>query len=121
MKSAENKMKYHDIILTDVKFHTILQRKPLSWYRAMWLSVKNGVARRAYSNDIKLRRDNSFGLYFHNSPEIKVEREKAERQGEILRIFMPKAGLPVFLGEDIIERLRAVDKKLEQNIRTEYY
>lgn len=121
MNHVENKIQYHDIILTDVKFHTKLPRKPLSWYRAMWLSVKNGLAGRAYSRDIKLRKDNSFGIYFHNSPEIKIEREKAEKQGKILRIFMPKAGIPVFLGEDIVERLKAVDKKLERNIRMAYY
>jgi|SRR3989344_4421675 len=120
MKQEEKKIKYHDIILTDVKFHTKVPRKPLSWYRAMWRSVRSGLPGRFYSSDIKSK-DGSMRFYVHNSPQIQMEKEKAEKQGKNLRIFMPKTGLPVFLGEDVVERIRAVDKKLERNIRTEYY
>jgi hypothetical protein len=44
-------------------------------------------------------------------PNLQKEKEMAEKSGKELRIFMPKGGIPVLYGQDLIERLNAKEKK----------
>lgn len=98
-----------------------MPRKPLSWYRAMWRSITNGLPGRFYSSDLKIGADSTLRFYVHTSPEIQAEKEKAEGQGKKLRIFIPKVGIPISFGSDLIEKIEAVDKKIDRRLRAEYY
>lgn len=105
---------YYTIEITDIKFHTELPRKPHSFMRAASKSIRSGKPGRAYSTDMQLG-DNSFMLNF---PFVREEAEKARLAGKELRILFPKNGIPVYLGDDLIARLKTRDEKTAERAWT---
>ena len=103
----EKPIEYHDIILTDIQLHTIRPRKPESWYRAFWRSIKNKLPGRVYSRDISIKKNGTMIMGFPLPNNLQKEAEKAERSGKKLRIFMPTKGIPIMYGSDLIDRLKA--------------
>ncbi len=103
--------KYLDILFTDIKLHTIKPRKPVSLGRKISKSITSKKAGRAFSRNIKITKDGKLELSIPLGKEFIDALEKARKQGKQLRIIMPKNGIPVYFGKDVIERLQAVVKR----------
>lgn len=111
MDQKEERIEYHDIVLTDVMMHAVAPRKPISWLRAIWLVIKNKLPKgRFYTKDFSMRKDGKMKVTFPLPPEIREEIRKAEAAGKKIRILTPKGGLPVYLATDAIEKLNAHNK-----------
>lgn len=111
MTDINKPVEYHDIILTDIQLHTAKARKPIPWYKAIWRSIKNRTAGRFYSRDIQVKKGGTILMGFPLPPNIQKEKEIAEKSGKQFRLFMPKDGLPLALGPDAIEALKAKERK----------
>lgn len=103
--------KYYDVILTDVQLHTQIPPKPKPLFRSILQSMRNNKPGRTYSSNISF--DDSGTFQFSIPLESKTGQEmlRAQKAGKKIRIFMPKSGLPVYLGKDMIEKLDAEKKK----------
>ena len=117
MNQEEKPTEYHDVILTDIKLHTVKARKPVSWYRAIWRSFKKNLPGRFYSSNIQIKKDGAFKFGFPLSPNLQREKEIAEKAGKKFRIFMHKGGVPVYFGPDAIEHIKAQKKKENNKTR----
>lgn len=104
----KNKQKFIDILVTDINLHTIKPRKPVSLGRKISKSITSGKSERAFSSEIKIVKDGTVEFAIPLGDEVFL---KAKKQGKQLRIMMPKEGIPIFPGDDVIERLKAKVKK----------
>lgn len=106
-------MEYYDIILTDIQFHVVKPNKPLSFLRQIMKSFrKGGAPGRVYHTGIKTNEDGTLRINIPLSKDLKEEMEFARRIGKTPRFFVPKNGIPMYLGKDAIERLDADKEKL---------
>ena len=101
-----------DIMLTDFKLHASKVRKPNSLGRRYVKAIHNGgKGNRAYSNDMKI--DDKNLVTFSIGLEMEHLYDLARKKGKkYVRIFTKRDGLPVFLGQDSVERLNALKKKV---------
>ena len=102
--------KYHDIVLTNIQLHTIQPRKPRSFLRTIFKSLRSGKPGRVYSRDISIGKNGEARLAIPLPPDEMMKIEEARKAGKIIRFFIPKTGLPVFYGKDLIDRIEA-DKR----------
>ena len=104
----KDNQKFVDILLTDINLHTIKPRKPVSLGRKISKSITSGKSGRAFSPEIKIKKNGTVEFAMTLSDEAFL---KAKKQGKQLRIMTPKEGIPIFASEDFIERLKAKVKK----------
>ena len=104
--NKDYKNKSCNILLTDIQIHATKPRKPTSQYRAILKSLKNKKPGRFYTKNFDGKK-----AIFDLPPKIKREMEKAEKSGKKIRLFMPKEGLPIFVGKDLKEKLEAKNRK----------
>lgn len=102
-------MKTRDIILTDVQLHIQRPRKPQTLLRKVLKYLRSGKPERAYSTELKTTSDD--GTFEFVIPLSEEDRRRLER-GEI-RLSMPKGGIPIFAGKDLIEYAKAHPEKLK--------
>lgn len=94
-----------DIIFTDIQLHIAKPRKPTPLSRAIALSIKGNRPGRAYTMSFSVKEDGRFEISFPNSPEIERVISEAESKGEMVRFMLPKEGINIFAGKDMIENL----------------
>lgn len=111
MTNQEKPIEYHDIILTDIQMHTTEIRKPTPWYRAILKSIKNKVPGRFWGRDLRITKNGMVNFSFPLPSALKQEMENAEKAGKKVRFFVHKDGIPVYLGRDAVERLKADNNK----------
>ena len=105
------KQKYLDIALTDIQFHVIKPRKPLPAGRVIEKAIKNGKPGRIYNNElIVTNNDEILSLLFKDKDFVKL-KEKANKEGRIVRILMPTGGLPIIASSDTIENIKSKERK----------
>ena len=104
--------KYVDIILTDIQLHVAKPRKPSPLSKAIGKSLKNNKPGRFYKRDFSVTKDGTIQLPIFENSEIMKIKEKYEKEGKIVRFFMPKSGLDIYAGKDTIEHIEAKEKRM---------
>lgn len=115
MGSEHKKEEYYDIILTDVTLHMAKPRKPTSFYRQIEKTMHSHKPGRFFAKNVNIR-DGKITLPFPMPPEIQTAKEKAEKEGKIVRFFMPKSGIPILIAPDVEEKIRADERKKQKSI-----
>lgn len=110
MLKTEKQTEYHDVFLTDIQMHVVKTRKPLPWYRAILKSFRNKKPGRFFTKDFSIiKKDKTFEakISFPLPEEIRKQMEEAQKSGKKIRLWVPKNGIPVYPGKDIIEFLKS--------------
>jgi len=113
MLKTERQTEYHDVLLTDIQMHVVEPRKPLPWYRTILKSFRNKKPGRFFTKDFSMiKKDKTFEarVSFPLPEEIRKQMEEAQKSGKKIRLWMPKNGIPVYPGKDVIEFLKARNK-----------
>jgi hypothetical protein len=100
-----------DVVLTDIQLHASKVRNPSSIGRQYVKAIHGSRSHRAYSNDIKTDGKDKISL----SANLGMEQlyDLARKRGKkYVRIFAGKDGLPVYLGQDSVEKLESLMKKI---------
>lgn len=106
MTMKNPKTKHYGIELTDIQLHTICPRKPKSWDKVIAKAMTTGESGRIYNRDITVTKEGIINLVLHGSPELKALKERQEKMGKIVHFLVPTDGLPVYYGNDLIDRLK---------------
>lgn len=107
----DNKKQFIDIYLSDIQMHAVKPRKPISLGRAITKSLKSKKGGRVYSRDINISKNDEFTFSVPLGKELAELIEKAKKEGKQVRLIMPKSGLPIFLGQDAVENIKARKRK----------
>lgn len=110
-----------DIILTDIQLHSQKVRKPNSFGRQVAKVVHAKKKRgRAFSNNLKVDNKGGISSFDIGMQEylFKLARQKGKKY---VRILTPKEGLNVYLGQDAIERISALQKRVLQKFSKGVY
>jgi len=99
--------KYCDIVLTDIELHITKVKNPKSFGRMMMKSIRNNKPYRVYTNDLKTTKNHIPQCSIDLGKEFEMLQEQLRKEGKELRIFIPKKGLNIFPGSDIIEFIKA--------------
>lgn len=108
-----NTSPYYDIVLTDICLHIAEPRKPESLGRKIAKTIRSGKSGRAYGKIIKTK-DKEFRGMINLEPGFEEARRRAEGLGKKLRILVPKDGLKIYPGGDVLEYLEAKKRKQEK-------
>lgn len=101
-----------DIVLTDITFHSTEACHPTSFARGVQKVITNGRPGRAYyNNSIKKLEDGNFRVELPMLEGLQEVVEKAKAKGKRVRFFIPKKGLPMLLGEDAQEKVKALKRQ----------
>jgi len=92
-----------DITITDIQLHSTKATNPKSLYRKIEKSIRNGKPGRAFSNQIKLNQNGTFNF------SIPALKEKEHSKNKI-RLLVPKDGIPVFAGKDLIVKIKSLNQ-----------
>lgn len=107
-----NKKQFIDVYLTDVQMHVTKPRKPISLGRALAKSLKSKKGGRVQSRNINISKNNEFTFSVPLGKELTELIEKAKQEGKQVRLITPKSGLPIFLGQDTVENIKARKRKV---------
>ncbi len=110
-----------DVILTDIQMHAQKFRKPLSLGRQFVKAAHGSKVNRVFSNDSKMDPRTgavSLSIDLEEGRLFELARQKGKKY---VRYLIPKEGLSIFPGPDIIEKLQSVKKKLLQRVLTREY
>ncbi len=114
MQDEKKQTKYHNILLTDFQLHSTKPRKPIPWYRAIFKSFRNKKPGRFYVENFSSQNDGTLQMTLINlakhNPSFQKQMEIAEKSGKKIRIIIPD-NLPIFLGKNTIEKIKADRKK----------
>ena len=104
--------KYYDIILTDLRVHTVKPTNPTSLLREVARSAKNGnKPGRVYGSRL-ITNGNESSFEIPITKDLQEQMDIAKRLGKKIRFFMPKDGIPIYPGSDTIQKIRTDKKKL---------
>ena len=107
----DNQDKYYDIILTDIKFHSVKPTNQRSFMAEMLrLTKSRNKSGRVYGNTPEIL-DGKPCFPVPMTKDLTEELNLAKRLGKQVRFFMPKDGLPMFFATDAIEKIKAEKKK----------
>lgn len=110
MLKTENQIEYQDVFLTDIQMHVVEPRKPLPWYRAILKSFRNKKPGRFFSKAFSMtEKDKTFeaNVRFPLPEKVRKQMEEAQKSGKKIRLWMPKDGIPIYPGKDVIEFLNS--------------
>lgn len=100
-----------DIILTDIQGHVQKVRKPNSFGRQYAKALHGSKQRRVYTNKAEFDDKNMTMTITINLGEKELLEQLKMQGKKYIRLFFLKDGIPVFLGQDAIEKLEADSKK----------
>ncbi len=105
-----------EILVTNGHFHVVEPRKPTNWYRAAIKTANGGKKNRLYvkTSGFKTDDEGDVQIEFQLPPEIKKIYEEAKKNGQEIKFILPPGGIPVFLGDDAIEKIEADKRKREK-------
>jgi hypothetical protein len=110
MSPAQQTIQYHDITLTDIQLHVQEPCNPPSLYRATVKSIRNKRAGRVYTTQMS---GNPLKVVF-DSPDMEEQIAAGQRAGKQIRFVIPKEGLRIVAGKDLVEFMKSHKKKLWQ-------
>lgn len=114
--TGKKKTEYQDIAFTDIGIHAVEPTKPAPWHRAINKSLRSGMPGRIYSKDFKMelirKKDGSITARFSTPipDDLNEKIKEIEKTGKKVRFLLPKKGLPIYSGKDMIEKINAVRK-----------
>ena len=100
-------IKYQDITITDFKLHAQTPYNPAPVTRQMEKSIRSKRPGRAYTADIKKDGKGVAEISFDFTSHIKQQVKNIQEEGKVLRVWAPKSGVRIDLGDDAIEYLNA--------------
>ncbi len=100
-----------DVIITDYQFHLQKVRKPNSLGRQIAKAFHGSKIRRAYSNDVKIDEKNHSASLAINLGQEELQELARKRGKKYIRFLIPKKGLNLYPGKDILEKIESVKKK----------
>ena len=103
-KPKKNKTSSQSIILTDLMLHTNDHSRPKPLGRQVQKSLKSGSPGRAYSPQFKMDKNGRFTF------TIPLGEEMVDKNGNPIKILIPKEGIPIMLGPDMIAKLQSLYK-----------
>lgn len=111
----------HYIYINDIQLHSNKIQNPVPWYTKVIKTITSRKYERFYSDKIEIKEDGIFRARFDLSPELQEEKAKAEAQGKIVKFILPEGGAPVFLGDDAVEKLKAMKDRKRRSHGTRYF
>lgn len=110
---TENKKKVVYIELADIQLHTIKPRNPKPGLAHVLKAIKTGKPTRAYSSNIQMVNNKmQFTLDLtKNNPELIKRIQKLQAEGKEVKLVLPEGGIPIYLGDDLVERIESEIKK----------
>lgn len=90
------------IPLTDIQLHSNKSANPQSFERKIEKSLKGQKPGRCYGEGLRLNSDGTFEFSIPLPMEIK---------GRKVIFAIPKEGLPIYAGKDLIEKMKSLHKK----------
>lgn len=104
-----------NIIITDLQMHTTQSRRPDTFARHVQKVLAGGKPKRVYvsaKDNVKVTDGEKTTVEFH-VPLTGMEDviKKAKESGKTVRIWMPRSGIPIFLGTDAKEKIEALKRK----------
>ena len=102
------------IVITDFTLHAQTPCNPLSFARGVQKTITNGKPGRTYHSNAIKSFDPETGVMEFVIPFDKGLAEvvqKAEARGKKIRFFVPKDGIPIYLGKDAVEKLEALKRQ----------
>jgi len=100
-----------DVIITDYQFHLQKVRKPNSLGRQIVKAFHGSKVRRAYSNDVKIDENNHSATLAINLGQEELQELARKRGKKYIRFLIPKEGLNLYPGKDVLEKIESVKKK----------
>ncbi len=119
--AKKSKIEYHDIVLTDLEIHAVKPTNPAPWYRVIMKSLRNKLSGRIYSKNIRKNVDGKnnaapFNFAISLSEDLKEKIAGIEKLGKEVRFLMPKEGIPIYVGKDLQEFMKARKNRLIKRI-----
>lgn len=114
--ATKKQQEYHDIVFSDIQFHAVEPTNPSPWHRAINKSLRSGMPGRIYSKNFKMEftreKDGAITAKFSTPipDDLNEKVKEIEKTGKKVRFLLPKKGLPIYLGKDMIEKIKAVRK-----------
>ena len=90
------------IPLTDIQLHSNENTNPQSFERKIEKCLKSQKPGRCYGEGIKLNSDGTFEFSIPFPKEIK---------GRKVVFAIPKGGIPIYIGNDLREKMKSLHKK----------
>jgi len=112
VKIEETEKEVH-ITITDLQLHASEPRKPHGFARGIKKAIETGKPGRAYAKNAAKAVDRNKGTFEIAIPSEGLAEviEQAKAKGKIVRFFIPRAGIPIFLGKDAIEKMESLKRK----------
>lgn len=104
------------VIITDLQLHIQKPAKPKPWHWVAEKVARTGKPARAYTTSLKKNGDGKYEIVFPNEEYLKIKR--AEQAGKKVRYFIPKQGVYMYPGKDLVEYLKAKETKVDKKIDT---
>lgn len=110
MDDDQDKIEYLDIQLTDITLHSNKLNNPKAWERTVQKTRRSHKPGRLYGKFLRMDKDGTMVL--------EPPKEMIGKNGKkiVIRAHMPKGGVPIYAGDDLIEKIKAVKKK-EDKVR----
>lgn len=102
---------YVDVILTDIQIHRLKPTNPKPMVDTFQKAARTGKPGRAYSSDLIVNSDGTLSMQIQLHGKSKREYES----GKQVRFFLPKGGLPVYLGQDALEFMEAHERRQQKS------
>lgn len=101
------------IVITDLMLHAQTPCNPSSFARGVQKAITNGKPGRTYHPHSLQPGDNdgTFKITMPLGKGLQEVIDKVAARGKKVRFFMPKDGVPIFLGKDAIEKIDALKRK----------
>ena len=102
--------------LNDIQLHSSLPSNPGKWYERLLFLFRKRKPGRIYSNIHKMftTKDGRVGLElrFPVSKEMLANQKDARENTRKMRIFTRRDGVKIFLGKDLVEKIKNTNKRL---------
>jgi|SRR3989344_6372140 len=102
------------IIMTDLQLHIQKPVNPKPWHRVAERVAISGKPARAYTTNVTHNKDGTLIFVFPD--RVKKIIKNAENAGKKIRYFMPKQGLYVYAGKDLLEYIDARERKVDSRV-----
>ena len=103
-------IQYEDVFLTHIELH-VKKFRNKSWIHTIMKSIQNKKPGVFHGKPtITKITDNIYTSAMPIPPDTQAQIDRAKKDGKELRFHVPKGGLPIYPGKDMIEFLEAHKK-----------
>lgn len=97
------------IYLTDFIFHHQIPVNPKSWHRTVEKSFRSNKSGRLYGHQAPTFKFENGKVEFMLPlpPDMQEQIKNAQAAGKSIVLVMPEEGVPIYLGKDLMEKVKA--------------